>query len=186
MSVVVIDPPASFLDLDVVKGHLRVEGGAEDATITLYAAAACGHLDGPDGALGRCIGQQKLELHLSNLGCGVIELQGRPVRSVESVKFKDGDGVEQTLAAEVYQLENGAARPVVRFHDLAWAVAIDEANPVRVTYLAGYESGRIPKPLEIGALMLAGELYARRDLGGEIKLEGAVEALIAPYRVWES
>lgn len=187
MSVVVIDPPASFLDLAVVKGHLKVDGDAENVTIQLYAAAACAHIDGPSAALGRSIGPQKLELQVFDLACDVVALPGRPVRSIESVKVNDAAGVEQTIDPAGYQLEQGSTSPRLRFKSSAAIPSgICEANPVRVTYLAGYEADKIPKPLVVGALLLAGELYARKDLSGEIKLEGAAEILVGPYRVWEA
>lgn len=187
MSVVVIDPPASFLDLAVVKGHLKVDGDAENATIQLYADAACALIDGPNGAIGRSIGSQKLELRLAELCGDVVVLPGRPVRSIESVKVMADDGDDLALDPATYQLEDGGAQPRLRFKSTAAIPAtMGAANPVRVTYLAGYEDAKRPKALYVAALLLAGELYARKDPSAEIKIAGPAETLLSPFRVWEA
>lgn len=187
MSVVVIDPPASFLDLAVVKGHLKVDGDSEDAVIQLYAAAACALIDGPNSAIGRSFGRQKLELQVTDLGCDVVSLPGRPVQSIESVKVKDASGADLVLDPSTYQLERGQTQPRLRFKSTATIPAtMGEANPVRVTFIAGYEDDERPKAVVVAALLLAGELYARKDPSAEIKIAGPAETLLSPFRVWEA
>ncbi|KQP34298.1 hypothetical protein ASF27_01685 [Methylobacterium sp. Leaf102] len=61
MRVRVVTPPAPILTVEQAKRHLRVEGGDEDAYIVDLIAVATAWIDGPDGWLGRALGEQVLE-----------------------------------------------------------------------------------------------------------------------------
>ena len=56
MRVFVVTPPEPVVSIDEAKDHLRVDGDGEDALIEGLVAAATGHIDGPNGWLGRAIG----------------------------------------------------------------------------------------------------------------------------------
>jgi hypothetical protein len=61
MPVTVVTPPAPIVALDVAKAHLRVDHSDEDALIAGLVEVATAWLDGPDGWLGRSLGEQVLE-----------------------------------------------------------------------------------------------------------------------------
>lgn len=61
MSVTVVTPPAPIVALDDAKAHLRVDHADEDALIGALVETATAWLDGPDGWLGRALGEQVLE-----------------------------------------------------------------------------------------------------------------------------
>ena len=62
MSATVVTPPAPIVTLEEAKAHLRVDHADEDALITAVVATATAWLDGPDGWLGRALGEQMLEV----------------------------------------------------------------------------------------------------------------------------
>ncbi|GJD58144.1 head-tail connector protein [Methylobacterium dankookense] len=61
MPAVVATPPEPIVSLAQAKRHLRVEHGDDDVYIADLVEVATGWLDGPDGWLGRCLGEQVLE-----------------------------------------------------------------------------------------------------------------------------
>ncbi|WP_426315679.1 head-tail connector protein [Methylobacterium fujisawaense] len=61
MPVTVVTPPAPIVTLDDAKAHLRVDHSDEDALIAGLVEVATAWLDGPDGWLGRSLGEQVLE-----------------------------------------------------------------------------------------------------------------------------
>lgn len=186
MPVAVLEPPEPFLDLDVVKTHLRVEGSGEDALIEAYIAAVCAHLDGVDGWLGRAIGDQLLELRLTGFCRSEISLPYRPVQEVAAIDYTDAAGAEQVVPLEDYWLDGHIVRLA---GGKAWPSTGTEANPVRLQYRAGYVEP--PKAIIVAALMLVGDLYANRETatvgGGAVALNmgASAEKLLSPFRVWD-
>jgi len=69
-----------------------------------------------------------------------ISLPYAPLLGVDSVKYLDADSIEQTLAADQWQVDS-AAEPAVIFpaHNAdAWPSTLSVRNAVRITYRAGY------------------------------------------------
>lgn len=185
--------PETVVSLAAVKAHLVVTHTDDDVLIAAYRDAAVGHLDGPEGYLGRAIGEQTLELRLDSFGgdvaCGVIALPYPPFVSLDSVKYLDGEGVEQTLATEVYEVTGPPGRKVLRAaYNQSWPTARDTAEAVRIQYAAGYETS--PPAIVAAVLLMVGDLYANREptvtgtIAAAIPMSLSVERLLAPFRVW--
>lgn len=202
MSVRVITPPATLVDLATAKTHLEVTHDDHDVLIGIYIAAACAHLDGPDGWLGRAIGVQTLELRADDFrgigGCGLIALPCPPFINVVSVIYDDADGEPITLDPSVYRVTGPAIRPVLGpvFNE-TWPPPRAQAEAVRIRYRAGYVAdpeaaelvSAIPAAIIPAILLMVGDLYAHRETaaaGGSPKVEmiPSVERLLAPFRVW--
>ena len=185
MRVLVTTPPQPFVSLAEAKAHLSVElsDTHEDALITALIAAACAHIDGPEGWLGRSIGQQTLELRR----CGFptwFDLPYPLVNAVTSVVYDDADGVEQALDAGSYRVYGGV---IARAPSFSWPATENAQESVRVVYEAGYEE--VPAPIKQAVLLMVGDMFKHREstqIGAinDVPMSMTVDRLLAPYRVW--
>lgn len=209
-TVTVIERPATFVSLDLVKAHVRVDVGDEDALLTLYAAAACASLDGPFGWLGRALGPQTLELREARFDredwrrgpgwawdgvwCGEgwrrwpfarrVPLPYPELIAVESVAFELSDGTETTLSPSGWRVEGDA---VVDAAPEPWG-----AEAVRVRYRAGFADAQgdpaVPAAVQAAVLMITAALYANReaeviDARAVVASNPRIADQLAPYRV---
>ena len=209
MSLVVITPPASFVELERAKLHLRVDDGSEDDLIQGYIDAACASLDGPQGSLQRAIGQQTLELRLDGfdaadwrVGGGYawsggwsaarwaswpfarIKLPCPPLLEVFSITFEDGIGVDQVLAPTGWQVDDSGVEPAF---GASWPAGRIAADAVRIQYRAGYETP--PAPLVHAILLMVGDAYLNREsqlIGTRAAAvqNPAVDRLLGPFQVY--
>lgn len=198
MTVVVITAPARLVSLVAAKAHLRVEHDDEDELIGACLDAACNHIDGPAGWLGRAIGLQTLELRLDDFagddGCGRLRLPYRPVIDVVSLSYVDADGVLQALLAADWSLTGGQyLRPA---WSTAWPTPRPEPEAVRLRYRAGYVvdpgadplEAATPAAIDAAVKLMVGDLYANRETVATgsvsaVPMSLTVERLLAPYRV---
>lgn len=184
MRVVVVGGPVSALHLDEVKQHLTVEHDEDDALIAGMAEAATAHIDGPDGWLGRAIGEQSLEAYLEAPTFDrVICLPYPPVIAVTSIEARRADGWE-LIPADHYEVRGAE---VWRAGSIAWPRWVDDPEAVRVRYTAGYSA--LPAPIRAALLLMVGDLYQNRETVTEgavaqIPMSTTVARLLAPYRVW--
>jgi uncharacterized phiE125 gp8 family phage protein len=182
MRVVVVTPPAPVVSLEEAKAHLRVTAADEDGLITSLVAAATGHIDGPDGYLGRAIGVQTLEARCSVFRDS-MPLPYPPIIDIVSVKHLNAEGAEVTVLASEYEVRGrligsafGKRWPSVGLHDEA----------VRIRYRAGYQT--LPAAIRAAILLMVGDLYRNRETtgaqGAKIDMSATVENLLAPFQVW--
>jgi uncharacterized phiE125 gp8 family phage protein len=179
-SLSLITPPAALaLTEDQAKAHSRIDPAvptADLATKVAAAIAAC------EGFTGRQLITATWELWLSSWyepgiyqpscreGAGVIWLPKPPAASITSIKYLDGDGVEQTLAPSAYVLVAGGGPLAQRAglfpaYGTAWPTNRAQAASIKVKFVAGYGSSYADVPPELTQGMLAwfAELYERRE-----------------------
>lgn len=181
--VTVVTPPDAVLSVADAKAHLRVEHADEDDYIEACVAAATGHIDGPDGWLGRCIGLQTLELRQDRFD-GDILLPYPPIVEVEGVSYVGTDQVEQDLDSGEYE---AIGTRVVLAYAKAWPSTSGQPESVRVRYVAGYET--IPPAILAAIKLMVGDLYGQREsvaVGGlaPVDMSVTVQRLLAPFRDW--
>lgn len=196
MRVLVITPPDPVVTLEQAKAHLKVDADDEDVLIEAYVAAATGHIDGPDGWLGRALGAQVLEARC-DAGCGsVIRLPFRPIIELVSVSYLDGSGVEQMADLDAFDLRGCDLAPVAS--SWPWAAGSSRAEAVRVRYRAGYPDdpsgseprSTLPPAIRAAILLMIGDLYRNRSTAsiglsaGMVPMSTTVENLLAPFRVF--
>jgi uncharacterized phiE125 gp8 family phage protein len=122
-----------------------------------------------------------------------IILPRPPVRSVTSIKYIDENGVEQTLSASKYVLDNrDELKPaiVTLAYDETWPSTRYIPNAVRVTYVAGYRADQSPPEVMPEAIKQAMHLviahyFRNREAVGERaeELPMGVRYLLTKYRV---
>lgn len=184
MRVVVVTAAGPVVSLYEAKAHLAVEHDEDDALIAGMVAAVTAHLDGPDGWLGRAIGEQVLEAYLEAPTFDrVLCLPYPPVVSVTSIEARRDDGWE-LIPAERYDVRGSE---VWRRRAASWPRWIDDPEAVRVRYTAGYP--QVPEPIRAALLLMVGDLYRNRDTVSAgavtaIPMASTVTNLLAPFRVW--
>jgi len=167
-----ITPPTEdVVTLDEAKAFLRETTNDNDALITALTAAAVSTIDPVSGGwLGRSLRPATWELRLPSFGAHThlgfyhhyydtgahpvgleIGLPYPPLISVDSVKYDDGDGVEQTLTADtdyrVFGIGSARQARVEPAFQGSWPTGArfdDEA--VRIRFTAGYATAA-PDPL---------------------------------------
>lgn len=179
MSVLVVTPPEPLVSITDAKTHLREPEGA-DELIKSYIAAASAWIDGPNGWLGRSIGQQTLEFR-GHVFSACDRLPYGPVQSIETVQYVDPVGVEQTLGPDTYILAGGRILPA---HGASWPSVRGDAEGVRIRYVAGEDV--VPPQVRQAVLLLVGQWFRNRmavNVGNIVnELPFGVEALLSPLR----
>lgn len=139
MSLVLITPPGLAVDLAAAKLELRAQSGsAEDALITRMILAAT---ERAEHETGRAIMEQTWELVLDAFPVAEIKLAKPPQIAIESVRYLDTAGVEQTLPGTAYALD-AFKLPGYLFpaNGTSWPATLDVANAVRVRFRCGLAS----------------------------------------------
>ena len=174
--------PVSLAD---AKLHLRVTASDEDARITALITTARLTIE---RRTGRTLRQATWELRLEAFPSWEITLPLPPLQSVDSVKYTDGAGVEQTISSGDYVVETPAgpmAAPgrLWPAYDKAWPTARAEINAVRIRFTA---AGSVPQDLVDAMLLVLGDLYANRETSiaaPGASVNPALAALTDDYRV---
>ncbi|MGZ9812041.1 head-tail connector protein [Pseudoroseicyclus sp. H15] len=179
---VLITPPAGTpVSLAEAKAHLRVDGPDEDGLIAAYIEAATAHLDGWTGILGRALMPQTWR-QAFDCWSPRMALPLFPVLSVEAVTYLDGEGAEQTLAQEAYELRTDSAGAYLCLLEVSLAARV---GSIAITYRAGYaDAAAVPRPIHVAILLQVAALYEHREasIEGGLAENPAVHALLAPYR----
>ena len=173
--------PTEPITLPEAKLHLRVDGTDEDTLITaLISAARETCEDRIEGSIP--VTGWKLTLDAFP---DAIRLPRAPIASVESVKYLDADGVQQTLSALDYLVDTVSTPGyIVPAYGKAWPETREQINAVEVEYTAG--SATTPAALKAWMLLAVGEMYANREASSERPsvAHGFAERLLDPFRYW--
>jgi len=197
MRVIVIEAPAPVVTWEDADAHLELSGdAAEQLKVEGMLAAASGHIDGPDGWLGRALALQTLEARFdsSEADCALV-LPCPPVLDIVSVTYLDADRQAVTVDPSNYEL---IYRSVEAIGPTPWAGGLEGREAVRVRYRAGYVKdpdadpivSTLPAPIRAAILLMLGDLYANREtvaVGASatpIAMSTTVEALLGPYRIF--
>lgn len=156
----------------------------EDSLIEVLITAARQHLDGRDGWLSRCLITQTWELVLDRFPLNEIRLPLAPVQDVDSIKYDDVNGAEQTVSPSDYVVDT-VSEPgwVVPVSGVVWPTTMDTINAVRVRFTAGYgdTADDVPEPIKWAIRLIVAHLYQNRE---PMNFENsAVETLLKPFQV---
>lgn len=173
--------PVSVAD---VKEQSRVDGVAEDALLARLIDAATATIDGPYG-IGICLESQQWEWAMDRFPL-VFQIPLYPVISVDSIKYIDQNGTEQTLDPSVYRVDthSNPARINLAWNQV-WPSARLVSNAVKVTITAGHTS--VPEDLKHAIVLLVAHWYENREAvtldGTPRNMPMAVDAILDRYRV---
>lgn len=190
MRVRLVTPPEPVVTLEEADAHLELDGDtSKQVYVQSLIAAAQGHIDGPDGWLGRAIGVQTIEARLDGFWNGALALPYPPNIDVVSVHHDDQAGVATLIDPAVYALSYDGLLPRLGY---SWPQASGPGS-VRVRYRAGYdgEEGRIlPAPIRAAILLMVGDMFAQRESfvtgvsATAVPMSTTVDALLSPFRVY--
>lgn len=183
MRVVVITTPDPVVTFEEIERHLADVPDEDKEYVEGLVAAATAWIDGPAGWLGRALGEQTLEAS-GVIRCDPVHLRFGPVIEIDSIKFTDAKGDEQTVDPARYMRDGDCVAVKAGY---SWP-----AEPVRIRYRAGYPivdgKSAAPAPVKVAIMMLVAQWYNTRE-GVAIdatvsELPFAVDALLQPYRAY--
>jgi uncharacterized phiE125 gp8 family phage protein len=113
-----------------------------------------------------------------------------PLQSVESIKYTDQDGVQQTLANTEYKIDTTSepAR-IVPAYGKAWPTTRNEINAVEVAFTCGYgAAAAVPEGIKAWIKIRIGSLYENRAEADELQSGSLVkmpfvDSLLDQFRV---
>lgn len=186
MRVTVITAPGPVVSFEDAAEHLRLGASqAERTFVEGLVAAATGHIDGPDGWLGRSLGVQTLEARFSVFTAGSrVRLPYGPVISLVGIEYLNRN--DEPVQADVDDFELLGADLVPAGSTFAWEGCSTRREAIRVQYLAGYEVD-IPAPIKAAILLMVGDLYRNRDTTAtvqmsQVPMSTSVTGLLQPFR----
>ena len=119
-----------------------------------------------------------------------IELELPPLQDVNSVKFVDTDGNEQTWSPSLYQVNTKSTPGFILPKDGESYPETGSGviNSITIEFVAGYgNAGKVPSPIRHAMKLIVGELYARREeaiVGAAITtVPVSAQNLISPYKI---
>ena len=180
-----VAPGETPVTLAELKSHLRVDWDDEDDELQAYLEAAVETLDGPKGQLASAIVSQTWHHVCGGADHWRVRLTADPVALV-SIKYLDGDEVEQTATLADFRVESdGFDYAVVPVTGKSWPDMACRADALRITYTTGAEVSDVPKPLKQAVKLLAAHWYKEREHAAAVNLREipfAVSTLIQPYK----
>ena len=174
------------ITLEEARAHLRVdtyESGSPPATvsddddwITAMLPAARAYCE---QYMGRALAPRTMELAAAAFpsvapvtppGAAFVLPMG-PAQSIESIKYYDADGVEQTVDAATYDLDVfGAANVLQLAYGQTWPTPRTTDGRVRVRYVTGHGAPAdspalhpLPRLARSAILLMLGHLYENRE-----------------------
>lgn len=179
-------PTEEPVTLAEAQAQCRSDDAAEAALIGGLIRAA---REQAEHELARALCTQTRELVLDSFAA-VCRPLAAPLQSVESIKYLDADGNEQTLDPVNYRIdrdsEPGAVMPAP---GKLWPASYPVASAVRVRYICGYGgAAAVPQAIKQWILIVIATLYSQREsiAAGQLAVlpARAVDRLLDPYRLY--
>lgn len=190
MTLKLITPPAEEpITLAEAKAQCRIDADetAEDAFLQSLIQSA---REIAEHLTGRALVTQTLELVLDAFPAAFV-LRRPPTIAIESVKFLDSTGTQQTInPADTLLDKDSEPGYLVPAYGKTWPDSFPVPNAVRVRYTAGYGgAAEVPQSIKAWMKLMIGTAYANREtvLAGQITTLGRQywDALLDPYRLYE-
>lgn len=183
----IVQPNNQPLNIDDVVAHLRLSSGEASAQQPLLQSLIEVATEEAEHQLGRALITQTWRLTLDALP-PVIMLPRQSVQSVESIKYLDTSGVQQTLPANMYQLTGWDNRAIIAAHGVTWPSVRGDVDCVEVRWVAGYGDAfdDVPMPIRQWMLIRIGTLYEHREeiiTGTIVSNTPFIDRLLDRYRV---
>lgn len=160
MLKLVTSATSNIITIEEAQNHLRVDSDDDITYVESLIYAAEKHLSDVCGR--RYVGET-YDLYLD----GFIEkiyFPIGPVASITSVKYQDGDDAEQSLVLDTDYYADIISDPSYIKAVNTWPSVYDKPNAVVIRFVTGITSPElIPLEFKQAALLLIGEMYAKRE-----------------------
>jgi len=176
------------IDSTEAKAHMAIDDSTFDTQIDDFIKAATAYIENRTSRQ-ICTATYELIFDRFHSVNGRIYLPKGQLQSVTSVKYKDGNGVEQTLASSEYIVSDSREPAFIEpAYSKSWPTTRLESDAVRVRFVCGYgDSNVTPEAISQAALLLVAHMFEIREpvVIGTItaKIPMTVEALINQYRL---
>jgi uncharacterized phiE125 gp8 family phage protein len=174
-------PTIEPISLTEIKRDLRIDHADADDSLTRMMAEAREFLE---TRLQSKFLTQTWEFIIDAFPIAEIRLPFGPVQSIVSVKYDDTVGIEQTIAATDYYLDDVSFRVAPEpwlFPTEAWPATLDAINAVRIQFVCGYTAGNlVPGPIRSAFRLKVRELYDGDDTRAQVDaITGNVQIMVA-------
>lgn len=181
---VVTAPAAEPVTAAQCKSQLHISGSASDDWLTTFAIPAA--RQHTELFLQRALISRQIDVFYSRFG--ILQLPHPPLIAVDSVQYLDGDDVEQTLHASVYDVDPVSEPACIYLaYGQTWPTLSYKPNPVTVRITTGYGTATdIPPDIIVALMMLVGHLNENREMTSPAEIRtvpNGYESLLWPYRI---
>lgn len=175
MGLIAITTSPSPITLIRAKQHLRIDDNAEDEQILALISAATDFLATETGQSLAATTTYRLSLD-GFPADREISLPKPPLQSVESIKWVDPNGQEQTLDPATY-IVDASTKPgrIVLKPNQNWPTTDRSANCVNIDFTAGYTA--LPFMLRQAILLLVGHWHEHREAAIDRRIDEVPIAL---------
>jgi len=186
MIKVITAPTAEPLTLEEVKANLRIVFSDEDDDLERMIRAA---RQMAEERLNRALMPQTLAFGADGF-CMFLKVPRPPLVEIDSIKYIDADGAEQTVPAG-YLVDQFVDPPMITSaYGTPWPTARTQAGAVVVQYQAGYaDAASVPEPIRQWMLLAIGAFYEHRSMVNEGQTyalpEDFYKWLLQPYMVYQ-
>jgi len=177
--------PADIVTLDEAKAHLEYIDNDRDAYIGALIDVATEMLDGPEGMVGKALGEQVWAYSLRYVPADKIAIPVVPVKALQSVVYFDEAGVEQQVNVNQFRLvaneDYAYLEPIDGF---TWPALFDRADAVTFRFQLGMDV--VPVGIKRAALMMIANWFENREAVADktmLPVPFAVESLINRWRI---
>jgi len=184
---------ATTLPVSVIEArkHLRVDLDDDDVEIYNLIARATEYAE---SYTGRVFTDAVWTRYIDNGWPGVIVVDRRPLVSIDTVKYIDTTGSQQTLAASQYRTDLIAGR-ITPAYGVSWPSVRSITNTIEVAYTAGYGTtaspvGVVPEDIKHAILLLVGSWLENKEdvikgtIASEMPEMSGARALLDHVRVY--
>jgi len=160
---------AEPVSLEQAKLHLRLESGYTDEDSTIEGAIADARA-WVENYTGQILVRRSVVEYLDGFSARLLAW---PLATIDEVRYRDADDVEQVLDSDSYRVALGG-RParLATIGQRSWPALAAGPGAVRVEMTAGYAEGEVPRGMIRAMLLLISGYYEDRNTGG---LADAVE-----------
>lgn len=190
--ILITAPNEEPFTVQEAKDHLRESGSSQDGLIGSLLSAAREY---SETFTRRRLIKQTWRLSIDRFPCDYsspIRIPFPPLLAVNSVKYTDLAGAEQTLAPSQYTVDLGSTPGKIdRAYMAIWPLTRCIPNAVRIEFDCGYgDPEQVPAGIKAAMKLAIGHWYENREAVnvGNIttELPLAVESLLWSYRVLEA